>query len=168
MAYITAQSIANDAHTQTATYARVIGSMEIFASPISAELCCATLLGSIVGSLVSWYIYSRYLPYREDKLLELALSAGSRVRNGHHETKLDFRSARELESEQFTRNIQFFGEPSQTCVFNARVVIVGVGGVGSHCAVTLARRYPSHLATACCTYYLVVAYDTYVWLILIE
>lgn len=41
--------------------------------------------------------------------------------------------------EQFVRNFQFFGEEGQTAIMNARVVVVGLGGVGSHTAVTLAR-----------------------------
>lgn len=42
-------------------------------------------------------------------------------------------------SEQFTRNIQFFGMDSQLQVHNAFVVVVGLGGVGSHAAAMLAR-----------------------------
>ncbi|KAF4682417.1 25S rRNA (adenine645-N1)-methyltransferase, partial [Perkinsus olseni] len=41
--------------------------------------------------------------------------------------------------EQFVRNYQFFGEKGQNDIMNARVVVVGLGGVGSHTAVTLAR-----------------------------
>ena len=37
------------------------------------------------------------------------------------------------------RNIQFFGADSQMQVHNAFVVVVGLGGVGSHAAVMLAR-----------------------------
>jgi tRNA A37 threonylcarbamoyladenosine dehydratase len=39
----------------------------------------------------------------------------------------------------FYRNIQFFGADSQMQVHNAFVVVVGLGGVGSHAAVMLAR-----------------------------
>lgn len=42
-------------------------------------------------------------------------------------------------SEQFVRNEQFFGDAGQSLIRNSRVVVVGVGGVGSHCAVSLAR-----------------------------
>jgi len=42
-------------------------------------------------------------------------------------------------AEQFVRNEQFFGQVGQGLVRSSRVVVVGLGGVGSHCAVTLAR-----------------------------
>lgn len=45
----------------------------------------------------------------------------------------------EITHEQFIRNEQFFGEDGQALVRQSRVIVVGVGGVGSHCAVTLAR-----------------------------
>ena len=51
----------------------------------------------------------------------------------------------EIVSEQFIRNEQFFGEEGQQSVRNSRVIVVGVGGVGSHCAVTLARSGVGHI-----------------------
>lgn len=45
----------------------------------------------------------------------------------------------EIVSEQFTRNVQFFGMDSQLLVHNAFVVVVGLGGVGSHAASMLVR-----------------------------
>lgn len=45
----------------------------------------------------------------------------------------------DLMNEQFVRNIQFFGEEKQKLVQEAFVIVVGLGGVGSHCAVSLCR-----------------------------
>lgn len=45
----------------------------------------------------------------------------------------------ELRLEQFSRNRQFFGEEAQAKIERAFVVVVGVGGVGSHAAHMLAR-----------------------------
>ena len=45
----------------------------------------------------------------------------------------------EIMAEQFTRNIQFYGESGQKTIASAFVIIVGLGGVGSHAAVALAR-----------------------------
>eukprot|EP00897_Mesotaenium_endlicherianum_P004166 jgi/Mesen1/3778/ME000205S03031 len=45
----------------------------------------------------------------------------------------------EIISEQFTRNEQFFGAPGQMRVHSAFVVVVGLGGVGSHAASMLLR-----------------------------
>lgn len=45
----------------------------------------------------------------------------------------------EIASEQLTRNIQFFGLESQQKVCKSYVVIIGLGGVGSHAACMLLR-----------------------------
>lgn len=45
----------------------------------------------------------------------------------------------EILSEQFTRNIQFFGREGQQKISEAYVVVVGLGGVGSHAAHLLLR-----------------------------
>ncbi|KAI5078153.1 hypothetical protein GOP47_0007977 [Adiantum capillus-veneris] len=45
----------------------------------------------------------------------------------------------EIISEHFTRNVQFFGVDAQLQVHNAYVVVIGLGGVGSHAAAMLAR-----------------------------
>eukprot|EP00850_Spirogloea_muscicola_P006943 SM000034S12697 [mRNA] locus=s34:219478:222751:- [translate_table: standard] len=42
-------------------------------------------------------------------------------------------------SEQFTRNAQFFGEEGQLRIHGAFVIVVGLGGVGSHAATMLLR-----------------------------
>ena len=42
-----------------------------------------------------------------------------------------------MKEEQFTRNIQFFGEEGQKDVEDSFVVVIGCGGVGSHVATTL-------------------------------
>ncbi|KAG0585823.1 hypothetical protein KC19_2G042300 [Ceratodon purpureus] len=45
----------------------------------------------------------------------------------------------EIVNEQFTRNAQFFGDEGQLKVHRAFVVVVGLGGVGSHAAAMLLR-----------------------------
>lgn len=45
----------------------------------------------------------------------------------------------EIVSEQLTRNIQFFGLKSQQKVTASYVVVIGLGGVGSHAASMLLR-----------------------------
>lgn len=51
----------------------------------------------------------------------------------------------DIKSEQFVRNEQFFGSEGQSMIYGSRVIVVGVGGVGSHCAVTLARSGVGHV-----------------------
>jgi len=45
----------------------------------------------------------------------------------------------ELMSEQLSRNVLFFGEKGQRRIEDAFVIVVGLGGVGSHAAHMLAR-----------------------------
>lgn len=45
----------------------------------------------------------------------------------------------ELKAEQLSRNVQFFGENDQRRIEESFVVVIGVGGVGSHAAHMLAR-----------------------------
>ena len=47
----------------------------------------------------------------------------------------------EIVREHFTRNIQFFGEKGQQRVARAFIIVVGLGGVGSHCAHMLLAQY---------------------------
>ena len=51
----------------------------------------------------------------------------------------------EIVAEQFTRNVQFFGIEAQKKVADAFVVVIGLGGVGSHCAHMLLRSGVSNL-----------------------
>eukprot|EP00271_Cylindrocystis_brebissonii_P007502 TRINITY_DN21073_c0_g1_i1.p1 TRINITY_DN21073_c0_g1~~TRINITY_DN21073_c0_g1_i1.p1 ORF type:complete len:509 (-),score=86.57 TRINITY_DN21073_c0_g1_i1:440-1966(-) len=48
-------------------------------------------------------------------------------------------SGDDILNEQFTRNRQFFGEEAQLAVHRATVVVIGLGGVGSHAAAMLLR-----------------------------
>eukprot|EP01134_Creolimax_fragrantissima_P008509 CFRG8509T1 len=54
-------------------------------------------------------------------------------------TKIDCDSSDAIYAEQFVRNTKFFGEEGQANVHNAFVIVVGLGGVGSHCATSLLR-----------------------------
>ncbi|XP_057492640.1 tRNA threonylcarbamoyladenosine dehydratase 2 isoform X1 [Actinidia eriantha] len=56
----------------------------------------------------------------------------------HRRARLDL-LADEIFSEQLTRNIQFFGIESQQKVSASYVVVIGLGGVGSHAASMLLR-----------------------------
>jgi tRNA threonylcarbamoyladenosine dehydratase len=45
----------------------------------------------------------------------------------------------ELEAELFSRNVGFFGDRGFAAIRDAFVIVVGLGGVGSHAAHMLAR-----------------------------
>ena len=51
----------------------------------------------------------------------------------------------EILAEQFTRNVQFFGKDAQARIAGSFVVVVGLGGVGSHAANLLLRSGVSRL-----------------------
>lgn len=63
--------------------------------------------------------------------------AESRRRTARLATGIDL--ADDIIREQLTRNIQFFGESGQKRITESRVVVVGLGGVGSHAAHLLLR-----------------------------
>ena len=48
--------------------------------------------------------------------------------------------------EHFTRNVQFFGQTGQETIADAFVVVVGLGGVGSHCASMLYAQASANYA----------------------
>ncbi|CAK9237974.1 unnamed protein product [Sphagnum troendelagicum] len=76
-------------------------------------------------------------------------SGGRSVANSLETSSLQFHSTRllasedflhdEIINEQFTRNSQFFGEDGLRKVHQSFVVVVGLGGVGSHAAAMLLR-----------------------------
>ena len=74
---------------------------------------------------------------QEDLLSDFAMTVSNAIQHGSDAQTLV--SDSEISAEQFIRNEQFFGKEGQSQVQSARIIVVGVGGVGSHCAVTLAR-----------------------------
>jgi len=74
---------------------------------------------------------------RAEIISELGVALASGV--GDHPNDMNTQVDGDVDEEQFVRNEQFFGQEGQRKVRESRVVVVGVGGVGSHCAVTLAR-----------------------------
>ncbi|KAM1966121.1 hypothetical protein ACFX15_046381 [Malus domestica] len=100
---------------------------------------CLALLGfgALVGS-VSTILLLKFRPRTvngcDEKGGELHISG-----NGNNKmTGVDLLSD-EIVSEQLTRNIQFFGLEPQQKVTSSYVVVIGLGGVGSHAASMLLR-----------------------------
>lgn len=52
---------------------------------------------------------------------------------------------KELHDEQLSRHTLFFGEDGMNRLLNARILVVGLGGVGSHAAIMLARGGAGYL-----------------------
>ncbi|KAF4756318.1 25S rRNA (adenine645-N1)-methyltransferase [Perkinsus olseni] len=83
---------------------------------------------------------------REQRLLDSALKKGKAAAAADATVVGDKVTKDQVVlDEQFVRNYQFFGEKGQNDIMNARVVVVGLGGVGSHTAVTLARSGIGHI-----------------------
>lgn len=68
----------------------------------------------------------------------LSKAGQSQSQTQHHVSVRNFQQD-EVLVEQLTRNIQFFGLEAQQKIADAFVVVVGLGGVGSHCAHLLLR-----------------------------
>ena len=64
---------------------------------------------------------------------------GERTRVMSTATSTSYDLTDEILREQFTRNVQFFGERGQGAVRDVFVVVVGLGGVGSHAAHMILR-----------------------------
>jgi tRNA A37 threonylcarbamoyladenosine dehydratase len=93
----------------------------------------STLVGFVVGSLTA----------------VLVLTFLSKKRQRKSENRPSSRSKRglpaELRDEQLSRHTLYFGEKGMMKLKSAKVVVVGLGGVGSHTAHMLARAGVSHL-----------------------
>ncbi|KAJ4754066.1 tRNA threonylcarbamoyladenosine dehydratase [Rhynchospora pubera] len=105
--------------------------------------------GAVFGSLSTLAVLKlshRYYAKRHGKSLPngaLAEDDGTNGRASNEDLVRNFVEtdmlADEIVSEQLTRNIQFFGLESQRKVTQSFVVIIGLGGVGSHAASMLLR-----------------------------
>ncbi|XP_056162875.1 tRNA threonylcarbamoyladenosine dehydratase [Syzygium oleosum] len=106
--------------------------------------------GAILGS-VSTLVLLKLLPRRRgQKYIEKDISLQGNgltldttekdySSNGDHQRADVDLLKDEIVSEQLTRNIQFFGLDSQQKVTKSYVVVIGLGGVGSHAASMLLR-----------------------------
>ena len=100
----------------------------------SSSTRTAALAGFVVGSscmlLVSWMSkQGRSRP----KSRRSATTSSESDQNG---TKT---IPKELREEQLSRHTLYFGEDGMSSIQNSKVCVVGLGGVGSHTAVMLAR-----------------------------
>ncbi|XP_038686215.1 tRNA threonylcarbamoyladenosine dehydratase isoform X2 [Tripterygium wilfordii] len=106
---------------------------------------CLALLGAgaLLGSVSSVFllkVLSRGFENRRNREAEnFDASKGFNIAKdaNHRMPGLDLTD--EIVSEQLTRNIQFFGTESQRKVTGSYVVVIGLGGVGSHAASMLLR-----------------------------
>jgi len=98
----------------------------------------AIATGIVIGGVVATIVH-RLNRGKTDQHLSEFVSAMTHKPSERETNGIVEVSNADISAEQFVRNDQFFGEDGQSKVFASRVIVVGVGGVGSHCAVTLAR-----------------------------
>jgi tRNA A37 threonylcarbamoyladenosine dehydratase len=89
------------------------------------------LLGLLAGASVSLVI-GRYLDRQKET--EFLSSSSSKSKK-----KTPQSVPPELREEQLSRHTLYFGKNGMDCIRNSKVCVVGLGGVGSHTAVMLAR-----------------------------
>ena len=99
------------------------------------------LLGSAVTSLASFYLSTK-----SDKKKN-ASSCTTKDDNisTHNTSQKQIIIPPEIRAEQLSRNELYFGPAGMESITNARILIVGLGGVGSHTAHMLARAGVSYL-----------------------
>ena len=84
-------------------------------------------LGSAATLTTTW-IYHRYFQAKQKEYQV-------RKRNRRSSSSLPV----EIREEQLSRHTLYFGEDGMRCLKNSRILVVGLGGVGSHTALMLAR-----------------------------
>ncbi|GIL71551.1 hypothetical protein Vretimale_2607 [Volvox reticuliferus] len=93
--------------------------------------------GALLGAGGAYVAYS-LIGARKAAAAQTA-SAPSTDWNGSWSASVENFLEDEILTEQLTRNVQFFGEDGQLEIAKAFVVVVGLGGVGSHAAHLLLR-----------------------------
>jgi len=88
--------------------------------------------GVALGGLITYFLTRKSLkPNQDSRAAELSNPASTK----HANPKL----LEDLMKEQLVRNYQYFGEEGQNKVRKSFVVVIGVGGVGSHVVSALGR-----------------------------
>ncbi|CAG9462002.1 unnamed protein product [Pedinophyceae sp. YPF-701] len=116
---------------------------------LDARATVCILVGGVAGAAVTWAVLSQQrrgvdapavAPPSEDALEKAERRAAAfRDDDGGGMPMEELLEKDEIVKEQLTRNVQFFGADAQAAVSRAFVVVVGLGGVGSHAAHMLLR-----------------------------
>lgn len=100
------------------------------------------ITGFITGSILTAAL-SLFLRSRRDK--EASTIKQNLQRKEHHHASQDSSIPPDMRSEQLSRNELFFGPEGLESIKNSRILILGLGGVGSHAANMLARAGVGYL-----------------------
>lgn len=119
-------------------------------STSTLRLCGAFVAGGAVGTCLAALVYTRRsqqsggMPADTTGGRESPRPSAERERREEGSQPLQV-AEDEILAEHFTRNVQFFGSEAQQRVADSFVIVVGLGGVGSHCAHMLLRSGVSRL-----------------------
>ncbi|XP_078444205.1 NAD(P)-binding Rossmann-fold superfamily protein isoform X2 [Wolffia australiana] len=106
------------------------------------KVVCLIGAGTVLGSVSTYALLKLYSRWSDSiDIAKAPRTSDQTLVGGTAERKSSFGDflSDEIISEQLTRNIQFFGSESQRKVSKSFVVIIGLGGVGSHAASMLLR-----------------------------
>jgi len=97
-------------------------------------------LKSLAGTAVAGFL-AGYLTHKMFNAQKPTIESGKPAEAKKPSVKPDYNSEdyHNLLKEQLVRNYQFFGEEGQQKIMDSFVIVVGLGGVGSHCATSIAR-----------------------------
>lgn len=122
------------------------------------RLCGAFVAGGAVGAYLTASLYARSQEaLTSDGTRTSSVTVSAAANPGRSERREERQQSKEqshqslsveedeIIAEHFTRNVQFFGVKGQQRVAKSFVVVVGLGGVGSHCAHMLLRSGVSRL-----------------------
>jgi tRNA A37 threonylcarbamoyladenosine dehydratase len=108
---------------------------------------CLLIGSGILIGLVLKKALNRFFKRKKATYDEMKSELETIQPNQVSESKINIESEnyRDTVKEQLARNGQYFGEPGLNRIKESRIIIVGVGGVGSHVAAQLIRAGVSHI-----------------------
>lgn len=95
----------------------------------------------VCGSAISWFLSKKSQKSNE----ETKQTSSPDNDNNQNQTSKQIMIPPEMRAEQLSRNELYFGEEGMKSIIKSKILIVGLGGVGSHTAHMLARAGVSYL-----------------------
>ena len=108
----------------------------VTSSSSSSSSSAAALTGFVVGSAVTllgvWIMTVQRSSFTKKQ--DTTKMTKKKNKDNHQQDEIVTLLPDEIRQEQLSRHTLYFGQEGMTCLHNASIVVVGVGGVGSHVA----------------------------------